>query len=238
MQQSTLKQWERIRGSLTEPYTPKFTLAQLKKLPAERQSEGAEIEVVYKGFRNVVTYLLDYFGVPLSGTYERYLKHGLVTDIQFIERQIEKIEAAVNVDHYSRWSMVSYKLALDAIYVGHWSAECAYICLKKEDTAEYARHLTEAGVYFGRLTLIADLCQSNLYDQIGSIQSARAGATVGGQRSGETRRKQSRVPTSDDLRLERDRLVNQGKPVRDVSAILAKKYDCTTDHVRKLLKRD
>jgi hypothetical protein len=238
LEDSTLKRWDRLRGSLTEPFTPKFTLGQLKKLPADRQLEGAELKKVYTGFKNVASYLLNYLGVPLTCTYDRYLRHELVSNFKYVEATLDKIQPKESAEHRSRWIFVSYKLALDAIYVGHWKIEEAHICLKQEDTTEFARYLAEAGVYFGRLTLIADLCQLDVYDQIGSIQSAKAGASIGGRRSGETRRKQSKVPTPIALRLEKERMVNQGKPSRDVSAILAKKYNCTTDHIRKLLKRE
>lgn len=239
MDYSTLERWDRLRGSLTEPFTPTFTLAQLKKLPAERQAEGAKIKMVYTGFKNVATYLLEYLRAPLNVTYYRYLRYDLVSEIKLVDETIGKIKAGESADdHRKRWIFVSFKLALDAIYVGHWKIEEAYFSLKQNDTAGYARYLAEAGNYFGRLTLIADLCQMDVYDQIGSIQSAKAGAAIGGRKSGETRRKQSIVPTPKDLRLEKERLVNQGKPSRDVSAILAKKYNCTTDHIRKLLKRE
>ncbi len=220
------------------PFTPKFTLAQLKKLPTEMQAEGAKIEIIYNGFKNVTTYLLAHFGRPLIGTYERYLRHNLVGDIQILEKKLEEIKTEEDVDHRWRWSMVSSRLAFDAIYDGHWRIELAHSQLKQKNLAEYALRLSEAGVYFGRLTMIADLCELDVYDQIGSVQSAIAGATIGGKRSGETRRKQSLVPTSSDLRLERERLVKQGKPSREVSAMLAKMYGCTTDHIRKLLKRE
>lgn len=138
----------------------------------------------------------------------------------------------------AHWLQKSLHLVMMSIIAGHDRIDEAYQRLKLGDTADFAGKLSEAGVHFGRLTMIYDLSENDSFNRIGSIQSALTGAALGGTKSGATRRKQSRVPSPEALRVARQKLVDAGKPHREISAMLAKKYDCTTDHIRKILKRD
>ncbi|VTU28404.1 hypothetical protein [Variovorax sp. PBL-E5] len=66
------------------------------------------------------------------------------------------------------------------------------------------------------------------------IRSAR----VGGLASAVKRRASSKVPAPERLRQERQKLVEEGKGSRDVASILAKRYGCSADHIRKQLRKE
>lgn len=219
-------------------FKPKFKLDDLKKLPVELLSQGEKIRMVYVAFEGLGTEILAHLGYDLTEPYAEFLKTKLADLIEDVEDRVGKIDADDPTNTKDRWFHASFGLVLAAIYEGHWKIEEAHILLKMGQSSEFADYLAQAGVKYGRLLMVLDLCRLGVFDRIGSIQSALAGAALGGAKSGATRRKHSRVPTGEALSIERQRLIDAGKPSREISAMLAKKYGCTTDHIRKLLKRD
>lgn len=71
-----------------------------------------------------------------------------------------------------------------------------------------------------------------------TVKRIKDGAISGGINSGKARRQKSIIPTPDVLRTRRSELLASGKSERDVASILAKRYGCSPDHIRKTLKRD
>lgn len=226
-----------MRNKSTGRWKPVFTLAHLEKLPLGLKAEGEKIRTVYAGFERAASELFSRLYTSFDTTYPVFLKNELYDMTVEVHQQIENI-ADIERMEKERWFEKSLHLVLASIIQGHDKIDLAYASLKRGNTAEFAGFLSEAGCFFGRLTMVSDLFDEGVYDRIGSIQSALTGAALGGEKSGVTRRKQSRVPTPEALRVARQKLIDAGKPQRDISAMLAKKYDCTTDHIRKVLKRD
>jgi hypothetical protein len=70
------------------------------------------------------------------------------------------------------------------------------------------------------------------------LQRMRQGASRGGMRSGEARRTASPIPTSSELRAERERMIAAGISPRDVAGRLGQRYGCTAQHIRNRLKQN
>lgn len=221
-----------------DKYKVNFTLSELKKLPVGLETESEAIRTVYVGFEGLGPEILNRLDVGIEGQYAKFIKrelhdwHRVATDL------IAKHDSGEIVDIRQKWRVTSLVLIYEAIYWGHVKIDSAYVALLKGNRSEFAGYLSEAGVLFGKLLMIYDLLNRNVFEKIGSLQSALVGAAKGGKASGVTRRKQSRVPTPEKLREAHKKLAHAGKPLREISAMLAKKYDCTTDHIRKVLKRD
>lgn len=219
-------------------FTPKFTPADLEKLPSELKLEGEKLRTVYEGFERIGTKCLDRFGFGLEVPYAKFLKSKLNVMIKETSEVIQFIDSETPIDLKARWFETSLSFILAAIHRGHWKLQEAHMFLKQGNIPEYSDYLAQAGVSFGRLTMMMDLSEHYGFERLGSIQNALSGAALGGAKSGETRRKQSGVPIPKNLRIARQTLLDAGKPPREIAAMLAKKYSCTTDHIRKLLKRD
>lgn len=219
-------------------FVPSFVLSELKQLPSEVQSHGKKIKMVYSAFSRIVPVLLDFQGYELVTPYPKFLNLMLIPSIAKFEEKQKELNKVEIKDHKYLWYVSSMVLILTAIRDGHWKIEEAFRFLKKGMLPEFSDRLAQAGVYYGRLAMVADLCHTGVFDRFGSIGNSIAGASLGGEKSGITRRANSRVPTPEKLRLEQQRLIDANKPKREIGAILAKKYDCTTDHIRKLLKRE
>jgi len=226
-----------MRNKLTGRWRPYFTPIHLKNLPLNLQTEGEKLRTVYVGFESMATRVLASVGVILSEPYFKFLKDDAYDLTLQTWKLLQEIGDREN-DEKDHWLQKSLHLVMGSIIAGHDRIDEAYKSLKLGDTADFAGKLSESGVYFGRLWMIYDLNEDGSFNRIGSIQSSITGAALGGTKSGVTRRKQSRVPTPEALRIARQKLVDAGKPQREISAMLAKKYDCTTDHIRKILKRD
>ena len=106
------------------------------------------------------------------------------------------------------------------------------------DHAKFVFEACAASVWFGRMRMVYDLYQNDIFPRLGALQTSLHGAVKGGLKSGVTRRKQSILPAKAILIAERDKLIGLGKSSRYVCAMLAKNYSCTTDYVRKVLKGD
>lgn len=221
-----------------EHWQPKFTPVKLKKVPVEFQSESEKLKVVHEGFERICTSVFPLSGLRLKVTYVKYLKCDLVNTMVWLNGQIDVTKKESVPDAQHLWWAKSLLRVLESVLLGHEKIDLAFEALLAGNKAEFAGYLSEAGVYFGRLTMVSDLIEDGIYSRIGSIQSAIQGASVGGKRSGETRRNNSRLPIPSSLRAERDRLLAIGKPSREVSAMLASKYGCTSDYIRKHLKRE
>lgn len=74
--------------------------------------------------------------------------------------------------------------------------------------------------------------------QMEAVTRMKHGASRGGRKSAETRRDNGRLPEPQRLREKRSELIAGGAAEREVAGILAKIYHCTSDHIRKTLKRD
>jgi hypothetical protein len=225
--------WNKSTGR----WGPYFALSHLKNLPSNLQIEGEKLRTVYVGFEDIATSVLAGVDVVLSTTYSKFLKNEAY-DLYVQAWEIRNEIGEKKNNEKLHWVQHSLHLVLESIMHGHDRIDQAYQSLKIGDTADFSGKLSEAAVFFGRLTMIYDLSKDDSFNRIGSIQSALAGAALGGIKSGITRRRQSRVPTPEVLRVARQNLVDAGKPHREISAMLAKKYNCTTDHIRKILKRD
>lgn len=70
------------------------------------------------------------------------------------------------------------------------------------------------------------------------LKRMREGARKGGYESAKTRRAQSKVPKLIELEKERQKLIDTGMASRNTAAWLARKYGCTSSHIRELLKRN
>ena len=86
---------------------------------------------------------------------------------------------------------------------------------------------------------VLDLVTGKPYERnLAALARQRDGARAGGKASGKSRT--SVLPEVNQLRRERDSLINGGWDKRDVAARLAQQYGCTSSYVRKKLatKRD
>ena len=110
--------------------------------------------------------------------------------------------------------------------------------MMSNEREKFVFEVCSASVWFGQMRAIYDLYQDDLFPRLGALATAINGATKGGLKSGVTRRQQSKLPSKNALLDEREKLIQMGKSSRYVCAMLAKKYSCTTDHVRKILKHD
>ncbi len=217
-----------------------FTPALIAKLPSELRAEGKKIGDAYRGFEGFFGELLDLFGLDKpEGTYTKFLRKQVINDFDEARRRHAQIDSTRANYKKDLWFEKSRGHFLAQIILGHQKIDEAYLALKNAEKAEFAENLALATVQLGRLSMILELFDEGVYDRIGSFQSALEGASKGGKKSGETRRKTAKLPRPDKLREERQRLIDAGKPQRAIAAILAKNYDdCTPDHVRKQLKRE
>ena len=210
-----------------------FTPVELRKLPVELQPLGEELWTVFHVFELMSKSILEQLGCTRSGTYSNFLKKELNPLIDSTGSESEKATC-----YKTHWQHESLNLVLRAIDEGHKELEAAYSYLLSGNVRCYATCLVDAGVHLGRLATTHWMNEDGIYHRIGSIGNALHGASKGGIQSGVTRKQQSRIPTPGNLRVAHLKLVDSGKPQREIPAMLARKYDCTTDHIRKILKRD
>ena len=114
----------------------------------------------------------------------------------------------------------------------------AFEKLRKRDFTEAAFLMASGSAWVGQLMVYEDLYDRDILFSLRAVSRAREGAQKGGIASAQTRRNQAKIPEPSILRRERDELIEKGKPQREIAAMLAKKYLCTPDHIRKTLKRD
>jgi len=213
--------------------TNSFTPAQLRKLPIELQPLGEELQSWFVVFGTVSTPILEQLGCTQSSTYSNFLKNELNSLLD------STFSGVANATCYkTQWEHESLNLVLRSIDEGHKELEAAYCYLLDGNVRWYATHIVFAGIHLGRLATTHWMSEDGIYQRIGSMGNALHGASKGGIQSGATRRQQSRIPTPGNMRVAHLKLVESGKPQREIPAMLAKKYDCTTDHIRKILKRD
>ena len=218
-------------------WKPIFSLEMLSDLPTDLQKEGEKIGEVYRAIQNVSTNLCESLAIGTGKPYAKFLK----LDINQLAIETSSHLTALSDEggrEKSYWYVFPEMMVLQTTINAHDSIDRAYGFLKTRDIADFAIWLSSAGSYFGELKLMQYLLGEGVLDRIGSIKSALSGAESGGKKSGETRRKQSTVPTPDALKAARQLLIEAGKPPREIAAMLANKYRCTTDHIRKTLKRD
>ena len=217
-----------------------FTPTELKKLPTEYQFLGEGLESAFGASELIAIPILQHLGLFQSGNYSHFLKKELNQLLNAAELGLEEIASSLELPHSSKayWNHGAKGMALGAIATGQENLEKAFSCLLEGDVAGYSDQLFFAGAEVGRLALIHQMCEENVYRHLYLIGDGRQRAAGAGIKSGAIRRKQSRVPTPANLKIARQKLLDAGKPPREISAMLAKKYDCTTDHIRKVLKRD
>jgi hypothetical protein len=81
--------------------------------------------------------------------------------------------------------------------------------------------------------------KARLYEATEAVQRRiQEGARNGGKKSAATRRKQARVPPAEVLRSDRERLLSQGVAERNITGLLAKKYNVTAGAIRLGFKRN
>lgn len=221
-----------------EIYILTFKLSELKALPPEMQQYGRSIRMVYLAFQRVVRGLLDYPGLAIGLSYQKFLRENLNSWVDVYKVLNDETQTGNLRDEKENTFINAKGNIFNTILNGHIKLEDAHRSLKIGNIPKFSFHLAQAGYFFGRLALFAELTNSNSFEMIGSAKMAIAGAAKGGFNSGKARKLNSRIPTSEMLRSEQQRLIEANKPIREISAILAKKYSCTTDHIRKLLKRD
>jgi hypothetical protein len=127
---------------------------------------------------------------------------------------------------------------LKIIFNAQISIDKAFDKLKKRDVAEAAFLLASGSAWVGQLMVYEDLYDRDVLFSLDAISRAKEGAQRGGLASAKTRRDQAKLPQPAILKKERDELIEKGKPHREIASMLAKKYLCTPDHIRKTLKRD
>lgn len=127
---------------------------------------------------------------------------------------------------------------LQCIFETQQSIESAFHRLKKGKIADAASFLASACAWLGQLMVLEELYDTGVLFSFDAINRSKEGAQKGGLASAKTRRSQAKIPQPSILRRERDDLISKGKPTREVAAMLARKYGCTPDHIRKTLKRD
>lgn len=215
-----------------------FTPADIRKLPTELQPQGKELRTCFKVCEGLARKALKPYRLFQSGTYRNFLINELTKWNVKCEAVIKDKYSSPDCERNERWEWVSLAHILEDISGAQKCLEEAFNALIDGDMPEYFWAVIGAGSKLGKLAYIINLIEANIYLRIGSLESSFLGASKGGIRSGQTRRNQSRVPTPESLRTERLKLVSAGKPAREISSMLASKYHCTTDHIRKLLKSD
>ena len=219
-------------------FVPTFNLSELKSLPPEIGQYAAQIKTVYAAYQRVVRGMLHESYIPKGSSYSKFLKVDLNAWVEVYKELDEKIGSEGMIDEKANTYISAKAKIFNTILEGHKKIEDAHIALKFGNVSKFSFHLAEAGVFFGVLTLFYELINANSFELIGAAKMRISGASKGGFNSGKARRIHSLIPSSEKLRSERQRLTEANKPVRQIAAILAKKYNCTTDHIRKLLKRD
>lgn len=130
------------------------------------------------------------------------------------------------------------KEVLGILFAAQISLDKAFEKLRVRDVVEATFLMSSGSAWLGQLMVYEDLYHRDILFSLDAISRAKEGAQKGGLASAQTRRDQAKLPQSSILRRERDALVERGKPHREIAAMLAKKYLCTPDHIRKTLKRD
>ena len=69
-----------------------------------------------------------------------------------------------------------------------------------------------------------------------TLERMKRGASVGGKRSGLARRRASEVPSTEELRRQRDELVRSGRDARSVASLLGQRHGYSADYMRKKLR--
>lgn len=216
----------------------KFMPSALVELPSSQKAYGEILETVYVAISTLTVELLERAGQSITPPYEDFLERRLSAALKKWGGEIDRIEISEPIDVKQRWQAVMVYSVLRCCHEGHIKIDESWRALLADKYVEFVTKIAEASVSFGQMKLIFDLYRADVFPRIGSILSSLHGASLGGFRSAHTRRKQSQVPAANVLRVERDNLIEMGKPQRAINAMLAKKYSCTSDHVRKILKRD
>ena len=215
-----------------------FSPAEIRKLPTELRPLGEELRLSFQASGDVAKLVLEDLGYRKFKTYSHFLKKELSQLLAASKSSAEKSLSDFPSDSKAYWNHSSVSLVLETIEEGQDMLESAFSCLLEGDVRSFAKDFYCAGAEIGHLGFINAMCEVDYYRHLGSIGHGRYKATMAGIKSGAIRRQQSRVPTAENLKIARQKLVDAGKPPREISAMLAKKYDCTTDHIRKVLKRD
>jgi hypothetical protein len=111
-----------------------------------------------------------------------------------------------------------------------------YAMLSAARHIEAARILADAFSFFALITAEAQDIATEIEGTHSSLEAMRKGASKGGLRSGETRRLNSPLPSRQELRSERDKLIRAGRASRDIASIFSQRYGRTADYIRKLLR--
>ncbi len=223
---------------VTQNSTRKFTPANLDEIAPELKVESKILETLYTAISSISEELLRLAGLQVGQNYDEFLTKRLRSVLLDYKRQ-EKKEAVLATDNEKElWKIVQVRVVLEFCHSGHVHIDKAWRALLSSDRVKFVYETCSASVVFGRMRMIYDLYQDDVFPRIGALRAALKGAVKGGFKSGETRRKLSTLPEKAMLTAERDRLISSGKSSRYVSAILAKKYSVTTDYVRKVVKRD
>lgn len=207
-----------------------------EKLRGKTELPGAmrkRIRIVREGLEDVVRRM---FGVE-NATYSRrefrtYLKSGARSDL-------ERCQHLVNHEpnFKIKWGHEVHIFMLMAEIEGEERLQQAETEAALGNLDASNLKICEASVYFGRLTMLLDLQERGVLHDIGMIDSAFHAGQRGGIRSGEARRSQKLVPSPAALAKEKVALLESGRSPRDIAAVLAKRYGCTCDHIRKELKK-
>jgi hypothetical protein len=116
------------------------------------------------------------------------------------------------------------------------AVDSAYSMLASSRYLSSAELLADAFMHLHLLSAEAHDYASEIEGAHPSLEAMRQGASKGGLRSAETRRLNSPLPSRQELRAERDRLIQDGRSARDVASIFSLRYGRTADYVRKLLR--
>lgn len=100
---------------------------------------------------------------------------------------------------------------------------------------KYGWELIQACTEAGRVHELCDLSDGGVVDVILAKLQSVDGAAKGGLNSAKTRRAVSMVPGRMDLQKQKGELRARGVSEREVASLLARKYSCTPDYIRKIL---
>lgn len=215
-----------------------FTPSALVGIVPLLRDDSKILGTAYEGISTLTVELLRLTGLDVEPPYEDFLKKRMRAALNRYKREIKALDAREFVNDKERWKLVQVNVTLALSVSAHKKLDDAWAALQAGDRVTFVDEIVGSGVSFGQMKMVYELYQSDVFPRIGSIFSAISGASIGGKKSGFTRRTQSRLPNAVALREERAELIRLGKPSRDVCAMLARRYSCTSDHIRKILKRD
>lgn len=220
-----------------------FTASELQKLPVEMLPLGKVLRKNFNKFGVIAELVLSQLSTtgfePEFKNHRFFLKNQLIGLLDVIEAGVPEEIGFLRKSRKESWLISSRYVVLKAIEEGQDELESAFQSLLNRDIPAYAYHLVNVGVPLGQLMFILTLCDDDIYKRIGSYVHVRKRNSEGGKESAETRRQLPGVVSSEQLRNERQELIEKHRMhKRNVVGCLAKKHKKSPGQIRKLLNRN